>query len=417
VPSFPAAGAAAAPAGRLSEAWFSVTDLKVESAAGCWVRSTDGRRYLDFTSGIGVTSTGHCHPMVVAAMQAQLEKFIHAQVNVYRHDLLEPLVSALAAVTPHGIDTFFLCNSGAEAVEGAVKLAKRATGKPNIVVFSGAFHGRTHLTMGMSTSGVGIREGYGPLPSGIFVAPFASREEETESALAGLQSVLRMQTGPAEIAAVVIEPVLGELGYLPAAPNFVRGIRRLCDEHGILLIADEVQTGFGRSGRMFAVDHYGIEPDILTMSKGMGSGFPIAGIGASAEIMRAWPAGSHGSTYGGNPVGCAAVLATIDVIADAQFLEAVRARGSYLRSRLEVVSREFPEVVSVRGLGVMIGVEFATPALTDHVARHCLEQGGVILMRAGSPTALRWIPPLIATEEELGIGLDAYSAALAAWSC
>jgi 4-aminobutyrate aminotransferase len=416
VPPLRAAGAAAAAAGRLSDAWFSVTDLQVESAAGCWVRSTDGRQYLDFTSGIGVTSTGHCHPMVVAAMQAQLQKFVHAQVNVYRHDLLDPLVTALAAVTPHGIDTFFFCNSGAEAVEGAVKLAKRASGKPNIVVFSGAFHGRTHLTMGMSTSGVGIREGYGPLPSGIFVAPFASREEETEGALEGLKSVLRMQAGPAEIAAVVIEPVLGELGYLPAAPNFVRGVRQLCDEHGILLIADEVQTGFGRSGRMFAVDHYGIEPDILTMSKGMGSGFPIAGIGASAEIMQAWPAGSHGSTYGGNPVGCAAVLATIDVIADAEFLETVRARGSYLRSRLELLSRDFGEVVSVRGLGLMIGVEFATPALTDHVARHCLEQGAVILMRAGSPTALRWIPPLIVTEEELDIALDAYTAALVAWS-
>jgi 4-aminobutyrate aminotransferase len=400
--------------GRLSDAWFSVTDLTVESGSGCWVTASDGRRYLDFTSGIAVTATGHCHPAVVAAIQEQAAKFVHAQVNVYRHTLLEPLVKRLAAVTPRGIDTFWLCTSGAEAVEAAVKLAKRATGRQNLIVLAGGFHGRTHLTMAMSTSGIRVRERYGPLPAGIFVAPFASHEADVDGALDGLERLLHMQTAPAETAAVIIEPVLGELGYIPAATSFVRGVRRLCDEYDLLLIADEVQTGFGRSGHMFAVDHYGIEPDIITMSKGMGSGFPIAGVGASSEIMRRWPAGAHGSTYGGNPMGCAAVLATIDIIADDEFLATVRERGEYLMSRLEDLSRGAPGVIDVRGLGLMVGVDFATAALADHVARHCVEEGGVILMKAGSPTALRWIPPLIATQEEIDIALRAYEAALAA---
>src|SRR6478735_3993473 len=306
---------------RLADVWFRVTELEVASGSGCTVTTTDGTEYLDFTSGIAVTSTGHCHPRVVAAIQEQAATFIHAQANCYRHPLMHRLGHRLAGITPAGIDTFFFTNSGAEATEAAVKLAKHATGRPNIIVFSGSFHGRTHLTMAMTTSKTGYRAGYQPLPSGIFVAPFpyAFREGGTEAeavdrALAGFDLLLASQTAPAETAAVVIEPVLGEGGYLPAPAAFLQGLRARCDEHGMLLVADEVQSGFARTGAMFAIESSGVRPDIVVMAKGIASGFPISAIGAPAELMNRWPIGAHGGTYGGNPIGCAAALATIDVL-------------------------------------------------------------------------------------------------------
>ena len=305
----------------LAPVWFQVTDLQVASGEGCWVTTVDGERYLDFTAGIAVVSTGHCHPHVVAAIAAQAGRFIHAQVNCYRHDLLEPLAERLAEVTPDGIDTFFFANSGAEATEGAVKLAKQATGRPNVIVFQGSFHGRTHLAMAMTTSKTGYRAGHTPLPSGVFVAPFPqtvgtglTEEQAVAQALDGVRYLLASQTAPAETAAMILEPVLGEGGYFPAPAAFLRGLREICDEHGILFIADEVQCGFARTGHMFFVEQSGIRPDILVMAKGIASGFPIAAIGASAELMARWPTGSHGGTYGGNPIGCAAALATIDVL-------------------------------------------------------------------------------------------------------
>ena len=305
----------------LADVWFQVTDLQVVSGHGCYVTTADGTEYLDFTSGIAVTSTGHCHPAVVAAIQEQAAQFIHAQVNCYRHPLLEVLADRLAGIAPPSIDTFFYANSGAEATEAAVKLAKQATGRPNIIVFQGSFHGRSHLTMAMTTSKTGYRAGYQPLPSGIFVAPFPyafrdghSEDEAISRALDAFDLLLASQSGPAETAAVVIEPVLGEGGYLPAPPAFLQGLRERCTEHGVLFVADEVQSGFGRAGTMFAIEPSGVEPDVMIMAKGIASGFPISAIGASAELMNRWPKGSHGGTYGGNPIGCAAALATIDVL-------------------------------------------------------------------------------------------------------
>jgi len=402
----------------VSDVWFSVTDLDVVSGSGSWVTTTDGTRYLDFSSGIAVTSTGHCHPHVVEAIQRQAERFIHAQVNVYHHDLLQPLGARLAELTPGPIDTFFYANSGAEITEGAVKLAKQVTGRPNIIVFSGSFHGRTHLTMAMTTSKTSYRAGHMPLPAGVFVAPYpdplaADPDAEVERALGGLRHLLAAQTAPAETAAMVLEPVLGEGGYIPAPPAFIEGVVALCREHDILFVADEVQSGFGRTGRMFAMDHYDVEPDIICMAKGIASGFPFAALGASHELMANWPTGSHGGTYGGNPIGCAAALATIEVLTAPGFLDAVQANGARLTAGLRALQEAHPAIVQVRGPGLMIGTDFDDSARVAAVQRHCLAEGRLILMNAGTyGRTLRWMPPLVVTAEEVDQALEAFAKAL-----
>lgn len=402
-------------ASHLSDVWFSVTDLRVATGRGCRVTTVDGTEYLDFTAGIAVASTGHCHPKVTRAIAEQAGRFVHAQVNCYRHDLLEPLADRLAEITPAPIDRFFFANSGAEITEAAVKLAKQATGRPNVIVFDGSFHGRTHLTMAMTTSKAVYRAGHAPLPSGIHVAPYAARDADAGAALGALDRLLETTSPPSETAAVIIEPVLGEGGYVPAAPAFLRGVAERCTRHGICFVADEVQTGFGRTGRMFAVEHTGVEPDVLCMAKGIASGFPFAALGARAELMARWPRGSHGGTYGGNPIGCAAALATIDVLCEPGFLEAVRARGAQLLDGLRHRAAGDPRVADVRGLGLMVATEFADGAAADAVRRHCLEAGRLILMTAGTHgEVLRWMPPLVVTEDEVDVALRAFGAALAA---
>jgi 4-aminobutyrate aminotransferase len=408
--------------GRLADVWFRSTDLDVVSGAGCWVTASDGTRYLDGTSGIAVTSTGHCHPRVVAAIQEQAARFVHAQVNVYRHDLLQRLADRLEEVTPAGIDTFFLTNSGAEATEAAVKLAKQATGRPHVVVFDGSFHGRTHLAMAMTTSKYGYRAGYAPLPAGVFVAPFPHGDADVDRCLAGFDRLLATQTAPVETAAVVIEPVLGEGGYRPAPAAFLHGLADRCRTHGILFVADEVQTGFGRTGTMFAVDRIGLQPDVLVMAKGIASGFPISAVGASAPLMDRWPTGSHGGTYGGNPIGCAAALATIDVLTEPGFLDAVEARGAELRAGLEALAAADPGLVDVRGPGLMVGCDLVDPATgapdavrTAAVLRHCQTEGHLLLMSCGTAAnTVRWMLPLVVSADEVATGLAAFGAALAA---
>jgi len=404
----------------LSNVWFSVTALQVASGHGCWVTTTDGEEYLDFAAGIAVNSTGHAHPKVAQAIADQAQRFIHAQVSVFRHDRLEPLAAKVAEITPNGIDTFFYANSGAEITEAAVKLAKQATKRPHVIVFSGSFHGRTHLAMAMTTSKTGYRAGHAPLPAGIFVAPYpdplaADQDAETERALAGFDHLLKSMTAPDETAAVILEPVLGEGGYIPAPPAFMQGIVERCRQHGILFIADEVQSGFGRTGKMFAVDHYGIEPDIICMAKGIASGFPFAALGTRRELDDKWPTGSHGGTYGGNSMGCAAALATIDIMSDPAFFENVNARGEQLQAGIGELQREYDVIAQVRGLGLMVGTEFTDAARVAAITKHCLEEGRLILMNAGTyGRTLRWMPPLVVTEGEIDLALAAFAAALKA---
>jgi 4-aminobutyrate aminotransferase len=404
----------------LSNVWFKVTDLQVVSGRGCRVTTTDGDEYLDFAAGIAVNSTGHSHPEVVQAIADQAARFIHAQVNVFTHDLLEPLAAKLAEVTPAGIDTFFFANSGAEITEAAIKLAKQATGRPNTIVFSGSFHGRTHLAMAMTTSKTVYRAGHAPLPGGVFVAPFpdplaSDQETEINRALRGLDHLLLAQTAPTETAAMILEPVLGEGGYVPAPAAFVKGVVERCRAHGILFIADEVQSGFGRTGKMFAVDHLGIEPDIICMAKGIASGFPFAALGTRRELDDRWPTGSHGGTYGGNPIGCAAALATLEIMSEPGFLDNVRARGAQLTGGLRDLQSLHADLRQVRGPGLMVASGFTDASRVPAILQHCLREGHLILMSAGTyGRDIRWMPPLVVTAAEIDEALAAFGAALKA---
>ena len=405
----------------LSNVWFNVTPLEVTHGKGCWVTTTSGEEYLDFAAGIAVNSTGHAHPAVAKAIGDQAQRFIHAQVNVFKHDLLEPLASKLTEITPKSIDTFFYANSGAEITEAAVKLAKQATKRPHIIVFSGSFHGRTAMTMAMTTSKTGYRAGYAPLPSGVFVAPFpdplaSDQNAEVAKALQGLDHILKSLTAPEETAAMILEPVLGEGGYMQAPAAFIEGLAERCKQHGILFIADEVQSGMGRTGKMFAVDHYdNFEPDIICMAKGIASGFPFSALGTRRELDDKWPKGAHGGTYGGNAMGCAAALATIELLTAPGFMDNVNARGDQLRKGLRELQQEHSTIKQVRGPGLMVGTEFDDPARVAAIAKHCLEEGHLILMNAGTyGRCVRWMPPLVVNEHEIDLALAAFGAALKA---
>jgi 4-aminobutyrate aminotransferase len=405
----------------LAGVWARVTDLDVVSGLGCRVTTTNGDEYLDFTSGIAVTSTGHCHPHVVKAIQAQAERFIHAQVNCYHHDLLTPLAKRLREITPSSIETFFFTNSGAEATEGAVKLAKHATGRQNIIVFNGSFHGRTHLTMAMTTSKTSYKLNYAPLPSGVFVAPFPdlvhtklTDDQEVDRCVDAFRHLLSTQTAPSETAAAILEPVLGEGGYIASPPRFIEGIVEICRQHGILFVADEVQCGFARTGKMFAVDHYAFEPDILIMAKGIASGMPFAAIGARGDLMAKWIPGSHGGTYGGNPIACAASIATIEVLTADGFLANVNARATQLVNELHRMRTDHPSIIDVRGLGLMVGVEFDSPSRVAAIVA-AARTNGLLLMNAGTyGGVIRFMPPLVVTEAEMAEAIAIFEKALIA---
>jgi 4-aminobutyrate aminotransferase len=414
--------------GHLADVWYRVTDLDVVEGHGATVVTADGTEYLDFTCGIAVTSTGHCHPKVVAAIQDQAARFVHAQVNCYRNPIVERLADRLFEVTPDGIDQFFFCNSGAEATEAAVKLARQATKRPNVIVMDAAFHGRTALAMAMTTSKTIYRAGHQPLPAGIFVAPFPKPFEwgvdddtAAQRALRALDHLLASQTASDETAAIVIEPVLGEGGYIPAPRAYLEGVRERCDRTRIVLVADEVQSGFGRTGKMFAVEHHDVRPDVLMMAKGIASGFPFAAIGASAELMARWPVGSHGGTYGGNPIGCAAALATIEVLVDDGAVANAAARGEQLAAALRGLQATDKGLADVRALGLMVATEFLDrngdpdAARVAAIVAGCLDQHHVLFMNCGTyGNVLRWMPPLVVTADEIDRAVAAFADALSA---
>jgi 4-aminobutyrate aminotransferase len=403
-----------------SDVWAKTTDLQVVSGHGCRVVDADGNEYLDFTAGIAAASTGHCHPEVVQAISDQAARFIHAQQNVYTHDLLEPLAAKLDEITPSSIDTFFFANSSDEIVETAVKVAKHATGRHNVVVFDGAFHGRTHLTMAMSTARSIDRAGYGPFPPGVFVAPFpdphaSDQEAEVSGALRGFDRLLQTQVVADEIAAILIEPVVSERGCIPTPAAFITGLAERCREHGILFVADETQSGFGRTGRMFAIEAHDVEPDLLCMAKGIASGFPFAALGMSESIDARWRRGSQGGSTNGNPIGCAAALATIAVLTAPGFLDNVLARGTQLIDALLEMQQLDTALMYVRGRGLMVATEFDTSERADAVVAHCLREHRVILMTAGTrKRTIRWMPPLVVTSDEVDEATQAFAAAIRA---
>lgn len=407
----------------LSPVWSHLSDLVVESAEGCWITTVNGGRYLDFSSGIGVVNTGHRHPKVVQAIRQQIEHgVLHAQLNIMYHKSVLELAARLSRLVPQKdlSPQMFFSNSGAEAVEAAIKLSRHATKKQNIICFEGSLHGRTIGTMSISHNRVGYRTGYQPLMSGVFTAPFpyclhCSKKTGTvccQDPIADIEKLLLQSTSPSETAAVIIEPVQGEGGYIPAPNNFLQSLRGLCTQHNILLIVDEIQTGFGRTGKLFATEHSGVIPDITIFAKGIASGMPLSGISASSELMSRWLPGSHGGTYGGNAVSCAAAVATIDIIEEENLLANANERGKQLREGLETLKKKFP-VRDIRGEGLMIGLEFDSLVPTGtatQISQACLKQGLVLLTTSIFET-VRLIPPLTITSQEIDMGLDRFKKA------
>ncbi|MEJ2263492.1 MAG: aminotransferase class III-fold pyridoxal phosphate-dependent enzyme [Anaerolineales bacterium] len=409
----------------LSPVWPHFTSIIASRGEGAYIYDQDGTAYLDFTSGIGVTNTGHCHPRVVAAIREQAGRLLHGQANIVVHPPMLKLVEELRSILPPSIDGFFFSNSGAEAVEGAVKLARHATGRTNVIVFQGSFHGRTVGTMALTTSKTIYRAGYQPLMPGVFVAPYPyayrygwDTEKTSQWCLEELDFLLTTQTAPEETAAILVEPVLGEGGYVPPPASFLRGLREICDHHGILLIVDEIQSGFGRTGRWFAFEHFDLRPDILTVAKGLASGLPLSGVFSSLELMEAWIPGSHGGTFGGNAVAAAAAVATVQAIRDEQLLDNAQQRGAQLVSGLRHLQEEYSQIGDVRGLGLMIAAEFRTPdrrpdkQTAKAVIHACLEQNLLLLTCGPWDNTIRWIPPLIVTQEQINQGLSVFRHAL-----
>lgn len=411
----------------LSPVLKQATPVVVDHARGSWIYGTDGREYLDFTTGIGVTSTGHCHPEVVAAAQEQVGKIIHAQYTTVMHKPLLELTEKLGEVLPEGLDSAFYANSGSEAVEASIRLARMATGRPNIVVFQGGFHGRTVAAASLTTAGTKFSAGFAPLMAGVHMSafPYAYRygwDEPTavEFALKELDYLLQTRTAPSDTAAFLIEPALGDGGYIPTPPAFLEGLRERADRHGIVLIFDEVQAGVGRTGKFWGHQHSSARPDVLITAKGIASGFPISAIAASTELMsKAWP-GSQGGTYGGNAVSAAAGVATLGVVEKEGLVENSRVRGEQLQAGLKQVQQRFPVIGDVRGLGLMQGIEFTAPdgspdaATAAAVQQATTEQDLLSLTCGPAGNVVRLIPALVVSEEEIALGLQRFEAAVEA---
>ncbi|MPZ95421.1 MAG: aminotransferase class III-fold pyridoxal phosphate-dependent enzyme [Propionibacteriales bacterium] len=411
----------------LSPRLLQATPVLAERGEGVYLFDQDDRRYLDFTAGIGVTSTGHCHPAVVAAVQAQVARLIHGQYTTVLSRPLRELSERLGSVLPDGLDSLFFVNSGSEAVEAAMRLVRHATGRPNIVVFHGSFHGRTYGAAALTTAGTKFRAGIGPLPSGVVVSPFPSAyrygwdvDTATDFALAELDYVLATTSPAADTAAFFVEPVLGEGGYVPASTRFLAGLRERADRHGILLVVDEVQTGFGRTGKFWGHDHFDGRPDVLVTAKGLASGFPLSALAASEELMtKAWP-GSQGGTYGGNPVACAAALATLDVIEKEQLVDRAARMGALLETGLVKIGDSEPLIGDVRGLGLMLASEFTDgdgrpDTDTANRAQQAAHERGLLLLTCGAHgNVVRMIPALVVDETQIEEALSIWHEAVRA---
>ncbi len=388
---------------------------------------TGGRAYLDFANGIAVTALGHHHPRVTAAIHAQVDRLIGPTGAMGFSEPVVRLADRLAATLPDPIDSLMFLNSGSEAIDGALKLARRVTGRPGIVAFRGGFHGRTFGATSVTTSALNYRTGYEPLLPGVYFAPYPTAypefdgddEAASEAALSMLGSLFTSIIAPSQVGSILIEPVRGEGGYNPAPSSFLQGLRRICDEHGILLIADEVQTGFARTGRMWAFEHAGIVPDVVVMAKAIANGLPLSAIASSRSLMKRWGRSAHGSTYGGNPVACAAGIAVLDTIADEGLIENAVARGAELTAGLGRIAAEEPRIGDVRGPGLMVGVEFVKPgttapdgALANAAIARAADLGLLVLTCGASSHVIRWIPPIDVTAAEVGEAIGIFEETL-----
>ncbi|RPI20223.1 MAG: aminotransferase class III-fold pyridoxal phosphate-dependent enzyme [Actinobacteria bacterium] len=398
------------------------SQVEIVKGSGTRVTDVDGREYLDFACGIATLNLGHNHPHVVSAAKAQLDRLWHAG-GAFLYDSLVTAAERLVSVTPDGIEQVFFMNSGAEAVEAAIKLARKTTGRQGVVAFRGGFHGRTMGSVSYTTSKAKYRQGYHPLLPSVFITPFPhpyqwgmSQEDADALAIDELHRMFKHEVHPEEVAAFLIEPVQGEGGYYPASPAFMAELRSVATENGILLVTDEVQTGFGRTGDWFASDVLGVRTDIIVLGKAIANGRPLSAVGASREIFSRWAPGSHGTTFGGNPVSCAAAAATIEALGDV--IPGVAKLSDHAFSRFRELAEDHDTIGNVRGLGLMIGVELVTgdgesnPAAFDAVEARCLEEGMFILPCGPDGNVIRFIPPLNVSDEDLDAGIDIINRAL-----
>jgi 4-aminobutyrate aminotransferase len=389
---------------------------------------TAGRPYLDFANGIAVTALGHAHPRVTAAIHAQVDRLIGPTGAIGYSQPVVHLARMLAQTFPSPIDTIMFLNSGSEAIDGALKLARRVTGRPGIVAFRGAFHGRTFGATSITSSNLNYRTGYEPLLPGVYLTPFPAvypdfagePERASADALEHLEILLRTVIAPNQVAAIVIEPVIGEGGYQPAPASFLQALRALCDEHDILLIVDEVQTGYGRTGRMWAFEHAGVVPDVVAVAKAIANGLPLSAIATRRDLQERWGKSAHGSTYGGNPVACAAGIAVLETFADEDLVANAAVRGAELTSGLERLKAEDDRIGDVRGPGLMVGVEFVRDRATGEpdgdlataVVARSAELGLLVLSCGMSHQVVRWIPPIDVTAAEISEAVEIFGETL-----
>lgn len=388
------------------------TRLGIVKGQGSYLYGEDGKEYLDFASGVAVTNVGHNHPLVMERAKAQMDQLIHGGHNVVYYPSYIELAEKLNELNGGNCKVYF-SNSGAEVNEGALKLAKKVTKRPGIISFKRSFHGRTLATTTLTASNALYRKDYeGLLPSVYYAEyPYAlrtglSEEDETRRCLQQLDEIFRFLISPDQVACIIMEPVQGEGGYIVPPKSFVKGVREICDRHGILLIFDEIQTGFGRTGKMFAWQHFDVKPDIMTLAKGIANGFPLSALVARADLMDQWMAGTHGGTYGGNPVACAASLAVIELL-EGGYLENAVKMGEYFVGRLLEIKEDYPRIREIRGLGLMIGMEFMTEdgrpdaGTVSRLKDKALEKGLILLSCGADKNVIRLIPPTSVSREEI----------------
>jgi 4-aminobutyrate aminotransferase len=400
-------------------------EIEITEGKGSWVTAADGKQYLDFACGIATTNLGHRPDAVVAAAQAQLNKLWHAG-GAFLYEPIVEAAEAIIAVTPDGIEKMFFMNSGAEAVEASIKLARKVSGRQGVITFRGGFHGRTMGAVTYTTSKAKYRQGYHPLLPSTFVTPYPhpfgwgmTQEEANAYALRELEMMFKYEVTPGEIAAFLIEPMQGEGGYYPGSREFIHAIRSIADEHGILMIIDEVQTGFGRTGDWFTSQVYDVRPDIIVLGKAIANGLPLSGVAASAAIMDQWLPGSHGTTFGGNPVSCAASAATVRELRTV--IPNVPALSEHAFERWHALAEKHPTIGDVRGLGLMIGIELVTegnhpdPKAYAAIDDYAHEAGMFILNCSPDGNVIRFIPPLTVSMEDLDRGIDILGDAIGAY--
>jgi 4-aminobutyrate aminotransferase/(S)-3-amino-2-methylpropionate transaminase len=379
----------------------------VAEGRGATITDLDGNTFIDFAGGVGCLNVGHSHPHVVQAAQEQLDRFSHTDFTVVPYEVYAALSERLLARAPFRGDAkaaFF--NAGTEAVENAVKFARAHTGRSAVIGFERAFHGRTYLSLALTSKTHPYKAGLGPFAPEVYRVPFND--------VAAIERAFKVVVAPENVAAIVFEPVQGEGGFIPATQELVEGIRALCDEHGIVMVCDEVQSGFARTGRFFAIEHYGVEPDLITVAKSIAAGLPLSGVLGKAEIMDAPQPGGVGGTYVGNPVAQAAALAVLDVIDDEGLVDRANAIGETMRARMEGWRSRFAQVVEVRGLGAMLAIELADPALASRVVEEALQRGLLLLKAGVEGSAIRVLVPLVVTDAELDEALNAWEQALEA---